>query len=387
MEFLSPDMLKKYFEKKFYPSVSIYMPTFTKGEEVEQNHIRYKNNLRDVEKKLAEAGLKKPDIDQLIMPAERLLDDTDFWNHQEGGLAVFFSPQEFFYYTSPDSFTEKNIIADRFNLRPFLTMLNSNERYLVLALNQKNIRLFEGTRYSLNELPLKNVMTSIEDYFSTEEEESNVQMHGQRGGTAAGGRTSMYQLQGNGHDDAEKKEDIKQFFHIVDKGIQKILNTEKAPMILAGIEYLLPLYRETNSYANTLEDVIPINTAEFSNDELRIAAWHIVKQRVEKNLEDALVMYGNYHGTARATDNAAEIVKNLYSNRIYYLFIDPEVNIWGKFDQNTYRVEVHNKEYEKGDIDLLDLAAEQTVLHNGIVFSVNANQLPGGKFMAALFRY
>jgi hypothetical protein len=387
MDILNPDMLKKYFEKKIYPSVSVYMPAFRKGEEVNQNHIRFKNLLREAERKLTEAGMKKPDLENFIKPAERLLDDTDFWNHQDNGLAVFLSPGEFFYYTSPDTFAEKTIIADKFYLRPFLNMLNSNERFLVLALNQKSIRLFEGNRFVLNEVPLKNVMTSIEDYLAAEENETNLQMHARRGGAAAGGRTAVFALQGDGHDNAERKEKIKQFFNVVDNGLQKVINTEKAPMLLAGIEYLIPIFREANSYPYTLEETLPFNTYEYSNEELRAAAWNIVKKRIDKNLDDALAMYGNYAGTSRATDKINEIVRNVYSNRIFYLFINPESHAWGKFDKNTYRVEIHNDNYENGDIDLVDLAAEQTLLHNGIVFSVNAGRIPNGMPMAALFRY
>jgi hypothetical protein len=230
-------------------------------------------------------------------------------------------------------------------------------------------------------------MISIEDYFATEENDTAYQMYSQGGRAASpGSGGGTYHMQGDSYDDTEKKEKIRQFFNLTDKGMQKYLNTEKAPLLLAGIEYLLPIFRETSSYQYVLEDTLPLNTYEFSNNELHSAAWDIIKKRIDKNLDDAFMLYNNYSGTKRVVDNVPEIVRNLYSNRIFYLFINPAAHIWGKFDRNTFRIEIHN-EYEKGDIDLIDLAAEQTLLHNGIVFSVNAGRLPEGKQMAALFRY
>src|SRR5690606_5098956 len=220
--------------------------------------------------------------DELLEPARALIDDTDFWNHQQDGLAVFISPGEFFYYRVPEKFNETSYVSDRYYLRPFLTLMNTNERFLILTLNQKNVRLFESTRYNINEIELKNVMTSIEEYEATEEEDRSIQFHTETSrvvttakGSVQGARSAIFHGHGGGTDSAIQKEKIQQFFNLLDTGLQRFLNTEKVPLLLAGIEYLIPIFRETNSYPYTIEESFNFNTQDLSEPELRDAAWEI----------------------------------------------------------------------------------------------------------------
>ena len=68
------------------------------------------------------------------------------------------------------------------------------------------------------------------------------------------------------------------------------------------------------------------------------------------------------------------------------LFVDIKAHQWGMFDPQTVAIELHDG-CESGDDDLLDLAAVQTLLHRGTVFSVHAEQVPGRESIAAVFRY
>src|SRR5690606_35087059 len=337
MDILNQDKLKELMSKRNNPSVSIYIPTHRKGAEVEQDHIRFKNQLREIEKKLLTNNFKQQQVDELLNPAKQLIDNIDFWNHQSDGLAVFISPKEFLYYRIPEYFEEQNSIADRYHTRPLIKMMNGNIRFLLLTLNQKNIRLFESTRFTINEIELKDVPVSIEEFFASEEEDGSLRQSAvTMSVSAAGGRNPVgaaYHGQA-GFDAATHKEKIQQFFHLVDTSLQKYLNAEKAPLLIAGVEYLIPLYKEANTYPYILEKSLQINTQDLSEQELRDAAWDIIKSKTEENIQNALNQYGNYAGTQRASDKVDEIIKNSFSNRILYLFINPDEKVWGKFEPN-----------------------------------------------------
>ena len=73
MEMLNQDTLKKLLKKRNEPSISIYIPTHRKGDESEQDHIRFKNQIREVEKQLVEKGYKKNESDNLLNPLKQLL--------------------------------------------------------------------------------------------------------------------------------------------------------------------------------------------------------------------------------------------------------------------------------------------------------------------------
>src|SRR5215207_768390 len=77
------------------PAISILMPTHRASQEIQQDPIRFKNLLRQAEQQLLETGRTPQDADAFLQPAQELLDDNDFWQHQEEGLAVFVSSGDF----------------------------------------------------------------------------------------------------------------------------------------------------------------------------------------------------------------------------------------------------------------------------------------------------
>ena len=59
----------------------------------------------------------------------------------------------------------------------------------------------------------------------------------------------------HGHDIADdEKTNILRFFHSVNEGLNALIEDKTIPMILAGVDYLLPIYREASTYQNVLKD-------------------------------------------------------------------------------------------------------------------------------------
>lgn len=83
-----------------------------------------------------------------MRPAENLLRDEDFWQHQSDGLAVFLSPGSFRAHRLPSRFDEILVIADKFQIKPLLPLFNRNVKFYILALSMNEVRLFLGTEYT-----------------------------------------------------------------------------------------------------------------------------------------------------------------------------------------------------------------------------------------------
>ena len=54
----------------------------------------------------------------------------------------------------------------------------------------------------------------------------------------------------------DSEEFIRRYIQIIDRGLNEVLAGERPPMVLAGVDYLLPIYRQTSAYPNLLEDGI-----------------------------------------------------------------------------------------------------------------------------------
>jgi hypothetical protein len=385
MDILSRDDLKNLSEKRDGWHVSIFMPTHRAGPETRQDPIRLKNLLGQAEEQLVAAGLRPPEAQARLEPASKLVQDGLFWQRQSDGLALFVSRDIERHYRLPLHFEELAVVTERFHIKPLLPLLSGDGRFYVLALSQGEARLFQGTRYSVSELDLEGVPTSLAEALSLDDPERRLQFHTASGPSGGkGSRPAMFH--GQGAPSQDQKDDILRYFQKLDTGVQELLAGEQAPLVLAGVDYLFPLYREANTYPHLIEEGIEGNPDDLSAQELHQRAWAIVQPRFLKEREVAVQRFSQLSDTDGASDNLSEIVPAAHHGRVETLFVALGLQHWGTFDPALNEVRVH-QEAKPGDQDLMDLAAVQTLLHSGGVYAVEPEQMPAGTSLAALFRY
>jgi hypothetical protein len=78
MNILGRDDLRTLMGKYKGLCVSIYMPTHRAGRGIQQDSIRLKNLLGEAEEALTLSGLRTPEAQELLEPAEKLLQDGLF---------------------------------------------------------------------------------------------------------------------------------------------------------------------------------------------------------------------------------------------------------------------------------------------------------------------
>lgn len=389
MPLLSIDELKTLIEKSSGLCVSIYMPMQKAGPDIRQNPIRFKNLIREAQSNLEAIGIDHKETMELLKQAHEL-DNSDFWENQDYGLAIFISKEAFRYYRLPMEFQELVVVADRFHLKPLLHLINNDGQFYILALSQNEVRLLEGTRYSVKEVDLENLpksMTEALQYDETAREGQN------RIATSKGGTSNSFQQPGSFHgqgspDRDDIKQDILQYFHLIDGTLQEFLRNKKEPLVLAGVEYLFPIYKEANTYQNLVEEGITGNPEILKPEELHAQAWPIVEPIFQQNVEQAVEQYNELAGAdpSKASHDIKEIIQAAYYQRVDFLFVAVGRQHWGHFDPEKMTVDLHS-EPELEDEDMLDFAAVHTLLNGGTVYAVEAEKVPDQAPAAAIFRY
>jgi hypothetical protein len=86
--------------------VSIYMPTHRTGTETQQDPLRLRNLLGEAEKRLSARGVSTRAVQEMLELANKLLQDSYFWQHQSDGLAIFLSSHRVRSYRLPLNFEE-----------------------------------------------------------------------------------------------------------------------------------------------------------------------------------------------------------------------------------------------------------------------------------------
>ncbi len=384
MSILSTSEIKDLMEYRDKNCISIFMPTHSAGLEIRQDPIRFKNVLSLAEEKLVQAGWRDTDAQQLLEQAYKL-DQGEFWRNQNKGLALFISPNEFRYYRLPLNFDEDVIISHRFHLKPLMPLLMHDGRFYVLALSQNQVRLFQGSHYQISEVYLQQMPLSLEEALKYDDPEKQLQMHTGNPSTASG-QSLIYHGQGVGTTD--NKDQIRRFLQKVDRGLHEILKEEQAPIILAGVEFLMTMYQEITVYPNVVEEGIAGNPENTSPKELHEQAWKIIRSYFQESQEKAATEYQELMGNnpEKASRDLKEIMKAAYDQRIDSLFVAINEQQWGQFNPQTHEITLQREDQPENE-DLLDFATIHTFLNGGAVYIDVPEKLPDHARIAATFRY
>jgi hypothetical protein len=383
MDWLTKDDIRNLMEKRDLSCISIYMPTHRTAELAKQDPIRFKNLLKQAEERLVMAGFRRSEAKALSAKAKGLLKDRLFWQYQSDGFAAFISSREFQYYRLSESFDELLVVADRFHIKPLIRLLANDGLFYILALSQNEVKLFSCTRNSISQIELEGIPVSLAEALKLDEPTKQLQFH-TKTSRATGDRPAVFHGQGAGKD--QEKSGILKFFKQIDRGLRSIFQAHSGPLVLAGVEYLFPIYREANSYQLLMQPGIPGNPEALKPDVLQTAAWAITEPYFLKERFDAIERYRHLSGTGMASADIKTIALAAHRGRVEILFVAVGLQQWGAFDGETHSVHVH-EERLPGDEDILDFAAVHTAMKEGKVHALLPEEMPESTNLAAIFRY
>ena len=395
MDLFNREELQRLAELQDDLCISIFMPTHPFRSDWSQNPTRFKNLLREVRDQLREQDVRASEIDTLLEEGRRLLDRPGFWRGLSEGLAVFVTPGSFHAYRLPLPFDDVAIVEDRFHLKPLFPLIAANRRYYLLALSQNDVRLYQGTHQAISEVEAAEIPSDIVSAVQQYEEppEQGLQSHTQRQDSpSAGGRGSDQKQHGHGSSEDQSREpqdQIKRFFRRINKSVVDYIGGEDVPLVLAGVSEYLPIYESLNSYPYLVDhDLVSGNPEHLDRAELHEKAWGVVRAVLAETLEDELERFEDlyFENKELASDDFHEIIPACAYGRVETLFVPQGQYRWGRFDADTNTVAVHESQ-QPGDGDLLNYAALQSYLNGATVHVLPPEDMPGGRDVAATFRY
>ncbi len=222
---------------------------------------------------------------------------------------------------------------------------------------------------------------SLADALKHDDAERQLQFHT---GTSEGrgGRAAVF----HGHEATDSKDAILRYFRQIDQGVREVLKGSRSLLVLAGVDYLLPIYREATAYPHLVEEGITGNPEGLSEEELHREAWAAVRPHFLKARREAVARYEQLAGTGQTSNNLREVVPAAYYGRVDVLFTAAGTRRWGAFEPASGEVELH-EEAQFGDGDLLDFAAVQTLLNKGTVYVSGPEDVSGDSVVASVLRY
>jgi hypothetical protein len=390
MDFLGQAAMGMLVAERPAPSVSLYMPiALHGGAELQAEPLRLRRLLAQAETQLFALELNTPEVEALLRPATKLTEgNMRFWQHQSDGLALFLTRDISLIYRLPVLFEERVVVGNRFYLRPLLPLLSGDGVFYLLALSQQHVRLWRGSRYKLDAVTVEAIPQSLAEATRFDQVERVRTVHSiASSGTGRGRRPVAFHGQGTASDQKLVKDSLRQFLLQVEGGVTALLADQKAPLILAGVDYLCDLYHSINHYHFLYDLNVEGNPDRTSAEDLHERAWQIVAPNFQRPRAEALARCAQLAGqhSPRAVSQVRTVVSAASSGRVDALFLATDDPIWGNFDLVTGLVTIDSEAQPTGE-ELLNFALVQTLKNSGTVYAAESHELMNNAPVAALLR-
>ncbi len=382
MDFINKEDLDKLVNHKNGLLLTIYIPTYKRGTDTLQNRIRFKNLTKKIKEEFIDNEYITSKLSGLLEKAEEQLDNYEFWQHQSDCLAIFLSDDYLKYYRLPLKLDEFFCVGNNYYILPLVSFFNSTTDFYVLYLSQKEISLYSAEKFELNKVQIKELYDITSEELNNRDFQKQLQFHTVAG--AGGRKDSMFY--GTGAKDLQINKYLLNFFNKIDRVIRKNL-IGKRPLILAGADYIFPIYRIANSYPWIMEEVIHLNPKELNKKRTMEKASTIIKKHIKSKIEEEYKKLLELKNTPKDmySLDLGSILKTSIYGKIDELFITAGKMIWGKYNEKSNKVKLHKKPGPDSD-ELLNFAAVNTIMNGGEVFIIDPEKnydIP----VAARFRY
>jgi hypothetical protein len=384
MELITKDLIHELLATEQNPCFSLYMPTHRTHPENQQDIIRFKNLVRQMEESL----LKKysaAEVKEYLEPFQTLENDEEFWNHTLDGLAVFGATGLFKTVGLRQTVDELAIVADSFHTKPLRKYLQSVDRYHVLGLTLHGIRLFEGNRHILEEVELTDkTPKTITDALGDELTDKHLSVASYGG--AGSQSTNMYHGHGGYKEEAEK--DAERFFRVIADAVYENYSKPTGwTLILAALTEHHSLFHKVSKNPFLLRKGIETDPTSLSTDKLIGMAWEIMEPAYLMKLDSLAERFGQARANGKGSDDYKEVAVAAVEGRVETLIVEEdriiEARITNLVTGNTQKKDLMNPKVD----DLLDDMGELVTKMGGQVMVLPAVKMPSHTGLAAIYRY
>ena len=125
-----------------------------------------------------------------------------------------------------------------------------------------------------------------------------------RGGVAARGI-----FHGHGSAGDAQEEQVLRYLRKVDRALGEVVAGERAPMVLAAVEHLAPLWRQVTTYPHLVDKTLAGNPEELGLHDLHARAWAVIEPLFLQVQREAAARYHQLAGSGLTSREPREIIR------------------------------------------------------------------------------
>ena len=338
----------------------------------------WRQALATAEDKLLSIGFRAAAAAEFLAPARAALGELAP-DAGPGTLALFLGRGWRRLYHLPFDAPPRVALGRLFLITPLLPLLSGDGAFHVLALSSNRTRLLRCTRETVAPVAMPGAPANLDEALARHDVDEVLNYHVRPLG--AGRWAAIFNGHGVGIDDA--KDDLLLYFRAIGHALKRAANGDRAPLVLAAVGHLHPLFRRACDLPGLLPEGLPGCPDRLSDDELRRRAWALVEPVFGRRRDEALATYRRLSGTGRTASAVEEVVPAAWRGEIETLFVATDRTLWGQIDPGSGRV-VRSDEPIPRDDDLLNVASASVLRHGGVVYPLPAAETPEGASLAGI---
>jgi hypothetical protein len=369
------------------PGVSLFLPTHTLGRETRQNPIILKNLLALAREKLEALDLSATRIEALLAPAADLLEDFDYWQHQDQGLALFLSGSGMQAFQLPATVDELAVVGPDFHIVPLLPLQEQDADFVILAMTADDTRAFQGTRFSITSMQIADMPASVEALNGIPDYEGSLQSGGYGRPNTGGKNMPKTQVYGDSPEEWRKGR-LVEFVRRTAAALAANLARHPVGVVVIADAEIGGQLMKAEALKSLIVGSVEVNPASMDDAGLHVAALAVMQPIHGAALAEALDTLEALSGRndATACTDPVGLLSAAHHGRVDLLFLPEDAALAGRFDDET-AVATLGEGPEAEMRDLSNIAARLTLLNGGRVRVLAQDRLPEGVTMAAILRY
>lgn len=367
--------------------VSLYFPTHTHGRETRQNPIMLKNLLGKARDQLTKLDLEGPETEALLAPAVALIEDYDFWQHQHHGVALFLSDAGLQMFKLPIPVPERAVAGPGFHIAPLLALQEPDAVFVILTMTADATQAWLATRYTMIPAHVADLPASLESLDEVPDYEGTLQSHGFGRPNTGGQSMAKTQVYGDSPEEWRKGRLVEYARRTAVALAAHLARDPLRIVVVADAEIGGHLGKDA-ALGPLIAGYVEINPASLDDAGLHAAACAVMQPLHDNARAAALERLAALVGRKDATAcmDPATLRTAAQDGRVDQLFVDGYAILGDKLELDASDTETREPVTPETR-DLIDWAAQMTLVNGGLVWVVAPDHLPQESALAAILRY
>lgn len=373
MQTIDLKLLKELTAIQGEPCISIYMPTHRVHPANTTDPISFKNLYKKTLQYIKDNELHEHE--KLIQPLEKLIDDKNFWDYNDEGLAIFVSSKDTQILRLPQKVQEITCVADSFCVKPLFKLYHENQPYYLLALALDDVQLYKGDKYHLQKLDIKdNVPTTMKEALG--EELTDNHLH-----------ASVVQGAGlHGYMEKSQEEDIDmdRFFRKIDQAIlEHYPIPQDVPLVLAALPEHHNHFLRISKHNNFSPIHIQMNPQSLNKAALLEKIQEVFDKIRGKRKKELLERYQLAVPENLSSLDIGDVVRDVIDGKVEVLCIENGKSIDGHIDVEQRKIVQNDGQYT----DVVNELACLAFNYGGNVVILDKEEMPSKTGIFTINRY